>query len=58
MRALSLPRPRADNALLAVAARRSPLRYVIEGAAWAGACGVGVGALWYSALLARAGGWL
>ncbi|WP_186288563.1 hypothetical protein [Burkholderia gladioli] len=57
-RTLSLPRPRADNALLAAASRRSPLRYVVEGAAWAGACGAGVGLLWYSALLARAGGWL
>ncbi|WP_186096965.1 hypothetical protein [Burkholderia gladioli] len=58
MRALFLPRPRADNALLAAASRRTPLRYAVEGAAWAAACGAGVGLLWYSALLARAGGWL
>lgn len=58
MRALSLPRPRADNALLVAACRRPRLRYIIEGAVWSVACGAGVGVLWYSAVLARAGGWL
>ncbi|KVN91174.1 hypothetical protein WJ92_02655 [Burkholderia ubonensis] len=52
MRALSLHRPTADNALLRAAARGPRMRYVIEGAVWAAAYGAAVGALWFGAHLA------
>ncbi|OJB35390.1 hypothetical protein [Burkholderia ubonensis] len=52
MRALSLHRPVADNALLHAAARGPRVRYVIEGAVWAMAFGAVVGALWFSVDLA------
>ncbi|KVE42055.1 hypothetical protein [Burkholderia sp. BDU5] len=52
MRALTLHRPAADNALLRAAARGPRMRYVIEGAIWAMAFGAVVGALWYGVDLA------
>lgn len=46
------------NNLLAVASRPSRRRRAVEACAWMLAYGAGAGALWYSATLARAGGWL
>lgn len=51
-------RAASHNALLAVASRPSRRRRAIEAGAWMLAYGAGGGLLWYSAVLARAGGWL
>ncbi|MDN7558832.1 hypothetical protein [Burkholderia orbicola] len=45
-------RPAGDNDLLRAARRGPRVRYVIEGAAWAIAYGVVIGALWFGADLA------
>ncbi|AIS97240.1 hypothetical protein BTHA_2723 [Burkholderia thailandensis MSMB59] len=52
MRALSIQRPAADNALLRAAARGPRMRYAIEGLVWSAAFGVVVGALWFGVDLA------
>ncbi|WP_369053443.1 hypothetical protein [Burkholderia gladioli] len=51
-------RTTTHNALLAAANQPPRLRRAIEAAVWMLAYGVGAGALWYSAVLARAEGLL
>ncbi|KVN25600.1 hypothetical protein WJ63_15840 [Burkholderia pyrrocinia] len=51
MRALSLPRPAPDNALLRFTSRTPHLRRAAEAAAWTAAYGVAIGFLWYGALV-------